>query len=114
MYRLLLDENLPTHLALVLRSRGFDVLHAREIGLRSASDERILECAVQEDRIYITLDRDLHHLLAQTGASAPSVMLLRNFQLTIVHTAAVIEAALEQIGNQVTGFAATLRPGASG
>jgi predicted nuclease of predicted toxin-antitoxin system len=42
MFRLLLDENLPTQLTVPLRAHGFDVIHAREAGLRSAPDDKIL------------------------------------------------------------------------
>jgi len=111
MFRLLLDENLPAQLAVLLRARGFDVVHVREAGLRSAPDDEILAHAVVEDRVCITLDRDLHRLLAETGAEAPSVILLRNVQLTPTQTAALIQAALHQISGQMTGrFAATVTP----
>jgi predicted nuclease of predicted toxin-antitoxin system len=46
--------------------------------LRSAPGHTILSHAVLEDRVCITLDRDLHRILAETGAEAPSVILLRN------------------------------------
>jgi predicted nuclease of predicted toxin-antitoxin system len=111
MFRLLLDENLPAQLTPLLRERGFDVIDVRAAGLRSASDDKILAHAVLEDRICITLDRDLHRLLAVTGAEAPSVILLRNAQLTPADTAALIQAAFHHISDQLTGrFAATVTP----
>jgi predicted nuclease of predicted toxin-antitoxin system len=111
MSRLLLDENLPTQLTVLLRAQGFDVVHVRDAGLRSAPDEKILAHAVAQDRVCITLDRDLHRLLAETGAESPSVILLRNVQLTPTQTAALIQAALHQISGQMMGrFAATVTP----
>lgn len=105
MFRLLLDENLPAQLAVLLWSRGFDVLHVRAAGLRSAPDDKILERAVLENRVCITLDRDLHRLLVETRAEAPSVILLRNVRLTPIQTAAMIQPAFDQIGELTTGFA---------
>ena len=32
MFRLLLDENLPTQLTVLLRAQGFDVIHVRDAG----------------------------------------------------------------------------------
>jgi predicted nuclease of predicted toxin-antitoxin system len=111
MFRLLLDENLPAQLTPLLSELGLDVIHARDAGLRSAPDEKILERAALEDRICITLDRDLHRLLAKSGADAPSVILLRNVQLAPTQIAVLIRAALHQIFDQSTArFAATVTP----
>jgi predicted nuclease of predicted toxin-antitoxin system len=111
MFRLLLDENLPTQAAAVLRSGGFDAVHAREVGLRSAPDEAILALAASEGRVCVTLDRDLHRILAESGASKPSVILLRGVRLRPVEAAALIRSALEQIGGQLmAGVAATVTP----
>lgn len=58
--RLLLDENLPAALAGLLAERaGWDVTHVGQIGMKSASDT------------------DFGTLLASSGASGPSVVLLR-------------------------------------
>ena len=37
--RLLLDQNLSAHAAALLRERGFDVVHAREVALSTSADE---------------------------------------------------------------------------
>jgi len=46
----------PEELAEQLRAQGHDVLRAREIGLDRADDRQILERAMAEGRILITLD----------------------------------------------------------
>jgi len=108
-FRLLLDENLPRKVATELRARGFDADHATDVGLRSASDREVLGRAVSEGSVCITLDRDLHRILAQTAAAGPSVILLRNVRVTPHELAALIEAAVEQIGEQLAnGVAATV------
>ena len=111
MYRLLLDENLPVQAAALLRAGGFDAVHLREIGGRSAPDTEVLRLAASEGRICITLDRDLHRILAATGASGPSVLLLRDVQLKPRDTAALIATVLQQLGEQMhSGIAATATP----
>jgi len=109
MFRLLLDENLPARLAPLLHARGFDVVHVSDTSLRSAPDDQILAHAVLEDRVCITLDRDLHRILAETGAEAPSVILLRNVHLAPAPMAALLQAACNQISDQPPArFAATV------
>lgn len=52
--RLYLDENVALGLAKALRERGYDVLHAQEIGKKGASDEEQLEFAIQTGRVILT------------------------------------------------------------
>lgn len=75
--RLLLDQGLPRTAAEVLRDRGCDVVHVAEIGMASASDEAILNRAVEEQRVCVTLDADFHAILAVKNLSAPSVIRFR-------------------------------------
>jgi len=73
----LLDHGLPRSAAALLRERGYDAVHTGEIGYAAAEDSAILERARQENRVVITLDADFHMLLAQSGASLPSVIRVR-------------------------------------
>lgn len=75
--KLLLDQNLSAHAAVILRSDGVDVVHAREVGLATAGDETILEWSRVEGRIIVTHDADFHALLALAGARTPSVVRIR-------------------------------------
>jgi predicted nuclease of predicted toxin-antitoxin system len=77
MTGVLLDEGLPLRAAQWLRDRGVDAVHAREAGLASAPDTRILAAARTNGRVCFTLDHDFHTILAETAATAPSVVLLR-------------------------------------
>jgi len=74
---LLLDQGLPRSTVTQLREAGIESLHVGEIGLASASDSRILELALQERRILVTLDADFHALLALSGSKEPSVIRIR-------------------------------------
>lgn len=75
--RLLLDENLSPLLAELLNAADHDALHVRDVGLLTASDRVILERARTERRTLISADTDFGQLLAASGASLPSVILLR-------------------------------------
>jgi predicted nuclease of predicted toxin-antitoxin system len=57
MVEFLADENIDQPIVETLRSKGFDV-SAVEEEIKGASDQKVLEKAVEEDRILITFDRD--------------------------------------------------------
>jgi predicted nuclease of predicted toxin-antitoxin system len=75
--RFLVDQNLSPLLADELRRAGHDVVHTRDIDLRTAGDEVILQRALDDDRVLISADTDFGFLLADSGAGRPSVVLLR-------------------------------------
>ena len=77
MIRLLLDQGLPLSTVDFLLGAGWDVMHACQRGLATASDEAILQFALANDRVICTLDADFHTLLAVSGASGPSVVRIR-------------------------------------
>ena len=57
-YRFYLDQMLRLEVARALSDEGYDVLRASEVGQERADDFQILQTAINEDRILITLD---HH-----------------------------------------------------
>ena len=77
MIRLLLDQGLPLSTGDFLLGAGWDVMHACQCGLATATDEAILQFALANDRVICTLDADFHTLLAVSGASGPSVVRIR-------------------------------------
>jgi predicted nuclease of predicted toxin-antitoxin system len=54
--RLYLDQMFGLDVAAALRREGHDVLRAAETGLARADDSLILEKAIREERILVTLD----------------------------------------------------------
>jgi predicted nuclease of predicted toxin-antitoxin system len=56
--RFLLDENLSPKVAAPLRAAGDDVTIAREVGLRSATDQVVIETARREARVLVSADTD--------------------------------------------------------
>jgi len=75
--KLLLDQGLPRSAAALLSDRGFDTVHAGDIGLAAAADVAILHQARIDGRTIVTLDADFHALVAIAGASGPSVIRIR-------------------------------------
>jgi predicted nuclease of predicted toxin-antitoxin system len=75
--RFLLDENLSPKVAAPLRAAGHDVTIAREVGLRSATDQVVIETARREARVLVSADTDFGAILALSGAATPSFVLVR-------------------------------------
>ena len=75
--RFLLDEGLSPRLADLLTTAGHDAVHVRDIGLKSAPDPAVLQCAVDDERVLLTLDTDFGALVARWRATAPSIVLYR-------------------------------------
>ena len=74
---LLIDMNLPPSLAEGLRAAGLAATHARDRGLGAASDEVIVAHARAHGEAIVTNDLDFGGILAASGTSAPSVVILR-------------------------------------
>ncbi|MEM8674138.1 MAG: DUF5615 family PIN-like protein [Cyanobacteria bacterium P01_G01_bin.67] len=60
-----------------LRELGHDVVHLRDRGLQKLSDNQILDLALVEQRIILTIDLDFAQLLAISKQALPSVILFR-------------------------------------
>ena len=55
-FKLYLDQMLRIDVAEALRAEGHDVLRVSEVGKSRADDEQILQRAIAENRILVTLD----------------------------------------------------------
>lgn len=76
--RLLIDANLSPRIAARLRGAGHDAVHVADIGMLAAPDEAILAHAATAGLVIISADTDFGELLAVSGATRPSVVLLRS------------------------------------
>ena len=61
--KFLLDQDVYAVTARFLVVSGHDVVLASEIGMSAASDEELLKKAQEQERIFITRDRDFGHLV---------------------------------------------------
>jgi predicted nuclease of predicted toxin-antitoxin system len=75
--RWLLDQGLPRSAAAILNEAQEDAIHVGDVGMGDAPDPLILQHALSENRIIVTLDADFHALLAKSGSSKPSVIRIR-------------------------------------
>lgn len=75
--KLLIDQGIARGAVAELRAVGFDAVHTGEEGLATATDAELIERALAEGRVIVTLDADFHTLLAVSNARSPSVIRLR-------------------------------------
>ena len=76
--KFLVDMPLSPHLAVWLRERGHDAVHAVELELNRASDIDIIARAKQEQRTILTADLDYPRLLALARMTEPSLIMFRD------------------------------------
>jgi predicted nuclease of predicted toxin-antitoxin system len=60
IYKLYLDQMFHLDVAEALRREGYDTVRAAETGHSRADDQQILNKAISENRILVTLDEHLH------------------------------------------------------
>lgn len=75
--RFLLDQGLSPTVCTLLADAGHDAIHARDLGLSTAPDPVVLQVAVDDGRVLLTLDTDFGTLLAYSGDATPSVVRFR-------------------------------------
>ena len=88
--RFLVDANLSPRIAEILTSGGHNALHVRDVGLLTASDEKIMAHAQADDRVIVSADSDFATMLALGGLTVPSLIFLRSAD----HLAPTEQAAL--------------------
>jgi predicted nuclease of predicted toxin-antitoxin system len=76
-HRLYLDQMLRVEVAQALRNEGYDVLRAVEVGQDRADDYQILQKAIAEDRILVTLDEHFGDWVVLPLSEHPGVIRLK-------------------------------------
>jgi predicted nuclease of predicted toxin-antitoxin system len=100
--RLLLDNNLAPRLAVLLRDAGHHVEHVRDHGLQGAPDDEVLHFADTHALTLVSADTDFGTLLARTGATRPSMILIRRSTARRPEElAALLLANLDQVADDV-------------
>ncbi|MGE3288886.1 MAG: DUF5615 family PIN-like protein [Pseudonocardia sp.] len=107
--RLLIDESLQHDLAAVLSSHGHNAVHVADVGLQGAPDVDVPTKASADDRVVVTADTDFGTLLALSGASGPSVILLRRSGRRVPERAQIVLLVLDLVADQLaTGSVVTV------
>jgi predicted nuclease of predicted toxin-antitoxin system len=75
--KLYLDQMFRVNVAQALRSEGYDVVRASEIGQARADDQQILQKAITENRILITLDEHFGDWVILPLSHHPGVIRLK-------------------------------------
>ena len=106
MTQFLLDQGLPRSTVQHLQRMGWSSVHVGSLGWAAAADEIILKAGRDRNAIVVTLDSDFHALLAQSNASAPSVIRIRIQGLKGDGFAQVIQRVVQAVENELLAGAA--------
>lgn len=80
--KLYLDQMIPSEIARELREQGHDAVRASETGQSRADDWEILERAISENRILITLDEHFGDWVVLPLSRHPGVIRLKSAPTT--------------------------------
>jgi len=75
--KFLVDMPASPQLARWLSEKGYDAVHASDVGLFKTKDKEILNEARRQGRVIITADLDFPQLLALSRAKDPGIILFR-------------------------------------
>jgi predicted nuclease of predicted toxin-antitoxin system len=110
--KLLLDQDVPRRAAALLREAGVDAVHASEVGLSSADDGEIVAWCRVQGSVAVTLDADIHALVALSGQPTPSTIRIRVQGLKGPEVAGVLSNVLATRRDALaTGALITVQPG---
>jgi len=93
-----------------LRAQGHDVLAVRDLDPR-LPDEEILEQAVREHRLILTMDKDFGELVHRSGKRHAGVLLLRLEAADSRTKVEVVRRIFERHGTKLPGKFAVYRRG---
>ncbi len=91
--KFLLDQDVYAAAARLLKSLGHDVITAAEIGCSQTADSDLLRIAQEQERIFITRDRDFGSLVFVKGLGA-GVIYLRLLPSTLQFVHKELETVL--------------------
>lgn len=94
--KLLVDMNLPPAWCELFRQQGWESRHWSEVGDSGASDRVIFEWASQNGCIVITHDLGFAAILANRGATGPSVVQVRSSDLLSTNVQNLVVEAVRQ------------------
>jgi len=101
----LLNMNVDRDMAAPLKKRGHVCRHVGDISMSRTKDVEIVAEAKRTGEVIITHDLDYGHLLAFSGESAPSVIILRLRDLRIDEIMSLLDAVWNEIESPLIGGA---------
>ena len=75
--RFLADENIFPKIIDHLQNLGHDVKSIMEFGLAQATDDKVIDIAISQDRTIITFDKHFGNILRYPPRSLPGIILIR-------------------------------------
>ena len=104
--KLLLDQGLPRSTVLELHKLNIDSVHVGDIGMATSTDADIINRALDDDRIVVTLDSDFHTILAAHESLEPSVIRIRIEGLKAKDLSKIIQNVLLSVSEEIKEGAA--------
>jgi predicted nuclease of predicted toxin-antitoxin system len=95
-FRFYLDQMFSLDIALALKKEGYDVIRASEIGQARADDKEILERAISENRILVTLDQHFGDWAVLPLSRHPGVIRLKMNPTTTKNILALLVPFLQR------------------
>jgi predicted nuclease of predicted toxin-antitoxin system len=109
--KFLADQDVYAATVELLRGLGHDVVMASELGMAQAEETELLRTAHEQDRIFVTRDRDDGGLVFVQG-SGPGVIYLRLLPSTVSAVHAELERVLTLYSEQeLQGSFVVVEPG---
>ena len=110
MPRFVVDVAVGTLVQQYLVNHGHDIVCVRDIDPH-LPDEQVLDLAVKEKRIVITMDKDFGELVYNSGLLHKGVLLLRLEEQTGEEKAGIVADILRIHGNQLENHFSVYRRG---
>lgn len=104
------DESCAGPVIRVLREAGHDVVAIAEVA-KGATDEEVLERALNEKRVLITEDRDFGELVYARGRSSAGVILVRFHSHARSAKPATVVEAVTRLGSRLRDAFTVVEPG---
>ena len=98
--RLLLDQMLDEEVADALRAQGHDAVRVCEIGLATADDQVVLERAISDNRLLLTLDEHFGDWAVLPLSEHPGVVRIKATPATSARILAVLLPFLEKAADR--------------
>ena len=98
--KFLFDVGVSRKVELWLKENGYDIKAVRDINPRLA-DKEILDIAVKEERIIVTMDKDFGELIYKSGLAHRGVLLLRLDEAGSDEKLAIVRFILDNYSDEI-------------